>query len=101
GMGLSSSLMPSHSWPVVATPLISSISFWLMSIVLERDAGCFVGLFTAAGAEGEDHDTAKEERHEQETPGVGELAQRGVGFHAFLLAQVRGGVVGREIDQRA
>src|SRR5690606_20173424 len=99
-MGLSSSLIPSHSCPVVATPLISSISFWLISIVLERNARGFVRLLAAAGSEGEDHDADEEQRHEQERPGIGELTQSGVGFHGPLLAgPVR--LEGRQIDQRS
>src|SRR5690606_6429975 len=70
--------------PVVATPLISSISLGLISIVLEWDMGSLVGLVAAAGAEGEDHHADEEKRHQEKRPGIGELAQIAIDFHGRL-----------------
>src|SRR5690606_11754080 len=77
--------MPSHSWPVVATPDSSSISSLRISVFLKRDLRGGIRMLLAAGAEGENDDADEEDGQRQEAPGVSEFAHRVV-IHATLLS---------------
>src|SRR5690606_37758973 len=95
GMGLSSSLIPSHSWPVVETPVTSSICFSLIFIVLERNVLCVVGFLFASRAESKKHNEDKEDRHAKAAPAIGECAH-GVVIHCLVPS-----IWLEEIDRRS